>query len=59
VPLGTGLLDYDHLLEAVRPDERGINQIIEHWLPLGDTIDGTIAAENDWNTSNLQYLRSK
>jgi sugar phosphate isomerase/epimerase len=59
VPLGTGLLDYDHLLEAVRPDERGINEIIEHWLPLGDTIDGTIAAENDWNTSNLQYLRSK
>jgi sugar phosphate isomerase/epimerase len=59
VPLGTGLLDYDHLLDAVRPDERGINQIIEHWLPLGETIDGTIAAENDWNTSNLQYLRSK
>ena len=58
-PLGTGLLDYDYLLEAVAPDERGINQIIEHWLPLGETIEATIALENTWNTSNLQYLRSK
>jgi len=58
-PLGTGLLDYDYLLEAVAPDERGINQIIEHWLPLGETIEDTIALENTWNTSNLQYLRSK
>ena len=59
VPLGEGLLDYDYLLEVVRPDERGINQIIEHWLPLGETIEDTIALENTWNTSNLQYLRSK
>jgi sugar phosphate isomerase/epimerase len=59
VPLGTGLLDYDYLLEAVTPAERGINQIVEHWLPLGETIEDTIALENNWNTSNLQYLRSK
>jgi len=59
VPLGTGLLDYDYLLEKVRPEERGINQIIEHWLPLGETIEDTIALENTWNTSNLHYLRSK
>jgi sugar phosphate isomerase/epimerase len=58
-PLGTGLLDYDYLLEAVTPAERGINQIVEHWLPLGETIEDTIALENTWNTSNLQYLRSK
>lgn len=59
VPLGTGLLDYDYLLEKVRPEERGINQIVEHWLPLGETIEDTIRLENTWNTSNLQYLRSK
>jgi sugar phosphate isomerase/epimerase len=58
-PLGTGLLDYDYLLETVKPAERGINQIVEHWLPLGETIEETIALENIWNTSNLQYLRSK
>ncbi|GAB3605385.1 TIM barrel protein [Conyzicola nivalis] len=59
VPLGTGLLDFDHLLAAVTPEARGINLIIEHWLPLGETIEDTIALENNWNTSNLQYLRSK
>lgn len=58
-PLGTGLLDYDYLLETVKPAERGINQIIEHWLPLGESIDETIDLENTWNSSNLQYLRSK
>ena len=59
VALGTGLLDYDYLLETVNPAERGINQIIEHWLPLGETIEATIALENTWNTSNLHYLRSR
>jgi len=58
-PLGTGLLDYDYLLETVKPAERGINQIIEHWLPPGESIDETIDLENTWNSSNLQYLRSK
>jgi sugar phosphate isomerase/epimerase len=58
-PLGTGLLDYDYLLETVRPNERGINQVIEHWLPLHDTIDETVQLENDWNDHNLAYLRSK
>lgn len=58
-PLGTGLLDYDYLLETVRPNERGINQVIEHWLPLADTIDETVRLENDWNDHNLAYLRSK
>lgn len=58
-PLGTGLLDYDYLLETVRPNERGINQVIEHWLPLADTVDETIRLENDWNDHNLAYLRSK
>ena len=58
-PLGTGLLDYDYLLETVRPNDRGINQVIEHWLPLHDTIDETVQLENDWNDHNLAYLRSK
>lgn len=58
-PLGTGLLDYDHLIRTVRPQERGINQIVEHWLPLGDDLDSTLRTEDDWNTLNLQYLRSK
>lgn len=58
-PLGTGLLDYNFMIDTVRPAERGITQIIEHWLPLGDSIEETIETENTWNSHNLQYLRSK
>jgi len=56
--LGEGLLDYDYLVQTVRPDERGINQVIEHWLPLHDTIDETVLLENDWNEHNLRVLRA-
>jgi len=55
-PLGTGLLDYDYLIETVRPDERGINRIIEHWLPLHDTLEETVRLEDEWNTHNLRVL---
>ena len=57
-PLGEGLLDYRHLVETVRPDERGLSQVIEHWLPWqGDTAT-TISTEDQWNLHNLSYLRS-
>jgi len=56
--LGEGLLDYDYLVETVRPHERGINQIVEHWLPLHDTIEETVRLENDWNDHNLRALRA-
>lgn len=58
-PLGEGLLDYDHLLRAVRPDERGINQIVEHWLPWQGDSPTTIEIENQWTAHNLSYLRSQ
>ena len=58
-PLGEGLLDYDHLIATVRAKERGLSQIIEHWLPWqGDSVT-TVATENQWNVHNLTYLRSK
>ncbi len=58
-PLGEGLLDYDHLIETVRPDERGISKIIEHWLPWQGDSATTIAIEDQWTLHNLSYLRSK
>ncbi|MET0861813.1 MAG: sugar phosphate isomerase/epimerase, partial [Microbacterium sp.] len=57
--LGTGLLDYDAFAETVRPHERGINQIIEHWLPWQDSFEETARLENLWNDHNIAYLRSK
>ena len=41
-PMGTGLHDYPHLLETVRPRERGINEIVEHWLPWQGDAETTI-----------------
>ncbi|MCU1411712.1 MAG: hypothetical protein JWR04_2419 [Rhodoglobus sp.] len=58
-PLGTGLLDYDHLVSAVQPEPKGINQIIEHWLPWQGSFEETSRLENLWNEQNIAYLRSK
>ena len=55
-PLGTGLLDFDYLIDAVRPAERGISLIVEHWLPLHDTLEETVRLEDEWNTHNLRVL---
>ena len=57
-PLGTGLLDVEHLDVTVRPEERGINRVIEHWLPWQGDFETTSRLENDWNDHNLHYLRS-
>jgi 3-oxoisoapionate decarboxylase len=57
-PLGEGLLDYHQLVEAVRPQDRGVSQIVEHWLPWqGDTAT-SIRTEQQWTEHNLSYLRS-
>ncbi|WP_105566585.1 sugar phosphate isomerase/epimerase family protein [Microbacterium halophytorum] len=57
-PMGTGLHDYPALLEAVRPRERGANEIVEHWLPWQGDAATTITAERDWTRTALDYLRS-
>ncbi len=57
--LGEGLLDYDYLVEQVRPYERGINQIIEHWLVWQGDGETTCRLEDDWTLHNLDYLRRK
>lgn len=56
--LGTGLLDHQHLMTVVDPEARGINRIIEHWLPWQDSYETTRRIEDAWNTANLTYLRS-
>jgi sugar phosphate isomerase/epimerase len=57
--LGEGLLDYDYLVEQVRPHERGINQIVEHWLVWQGDSESTCRLEDDWTLHNLAYLRRK
>jgi sugar phosphate isomerase/epimerase len=57
-PMGEGLHDYAHLLDTVDPESRGINQIVEHWLPWQGDPETTIRTERDWTRTALEYLRS-
>jgi len=58
-PMGEGLLDYAHELAAVRPVERGINQIVEHWLVWQGDPQTTIAEERRWTERTLTYARER
>ncbi|MGI5441646.1 sugar phosphate isomerase/epimerase family protein [Streptomyces shenzhenensis] len=56
-PLGEGLLDYAGMIAAVRPGERGINQIVEHWLPWQDEGFGATARlEHQWTQHSINTL---
>lgn len=58
-PMGEGLLDYDHLAAAIRPAEKNLNQIIEHWLPWQGSAEETLRTERQWTDQAIAYLRSK
>jgi sugar phosphate isomerase/epimerase len=59
VPLGEGRLDYDAMLRDLDPHARGINQVIEHWLPWQGDEQTTIRIEREWTEHNLGFLRSR
>lgn len=56
--MGSGLHDYPHLRETVRPHERGINEIVEHWLPWQGDAETTVRIEREWTRTTLEHLRS-
>lgn len=56
-PLGDGLHDYPRMRAIVDPDARGINEIVEHWLPWQGDAATTVAAEQAWTQTALDYLR--
>ncbi|MBF5080761.1 sugar phosphate isomerase/epimerase [Quadrisphaera sp. INWT6] len=56
--MGTGLHDYDHLLATVRPRQRGIDEVVEHWLPWqGDAVT-TVRTEREWTRATVEHLRT-
>jgi len=57
-PMGEGLHDYAHLLDTVRPRERGINEVVEHWLSWQGDAATTVRTERDWTRTTIEYLRS-
>ncbi|WP_243061693.1 sugar phosphate isomerase/epimerase [Humibacter sp. RRB41] len=56
--MGTGLHDYRHLLHTVRPRERGVDEIVEHWLSWQGDAETTIRIEREWTRTTIEYLRS-
>lgn len=58
-PLGEGLLDYDAMIARVRPQQKGINQIVEHWLPWQENAEKTCQQEAIWTQHSIDFLRSK
>ncbi|MFE4369021.1 sugar phosphate isomerase/epimerase family protein [Streptomyces sp. NPDC056835] len=57
-PLGEGQLDYAHMTATVRPDQRGINQIVEHWLPWQDDgFETTARIEDRWTRHCISTLQ--
>ena len=57
-PMGEGLHDYPHLLETVRPRERGVNEVVEHWLSWQGDPETTVRTEREWTRRTIEYLRS-
>ncbi|WP_312242050.1 TIM barrel protein [Pantoea sp.] len=57
--MGEGLLDYDRMIASVRPAERNINQIVEHWLPWQENAELTCQREAEWTLRTVEFLRSK
>jgi sugar phosphate isomerase/epimerase len=56
--MGAGSHDYQHLLATVQPRQKGINEIVEHWLPWQGDIEATIDLEKRWTKKTVEYLRS-
>ena len=55
-PAGLGQLDIPWLLSQMRSDE--VSAILEQWPPLKESVEATIAMEQDWAECGVQYLRS-
>ncbi|MBT1677691.1 sugar phosphate isomerase/epimerase family protein [Curtobacterium aurantiacum] len=71
VVIGTGVLDYDAVRAAVEPEARGVNRVVEFWLPWQDEHAGgeplpgetpaqtTTRTEAAWTEQTIEYIRSK
>lgn len=56
--LGDGLLDYDSMVTRTQAVERGISQIVEHWLIWQGDSESTCRLEDEWTRHSLDYLHN-
>lgn len=57
-PLGTGLLPYGEMIDAVHPGENDVSLIVEHWVPPSATLEETCRTERDWTEHSVEFMRS-
>lgn len=58
-PLGQGLTDIDHVLDALAAVGKDVNIILEHWLPLLADTDQTLRREDEWLASSIAAIRDR
>jgi sugar phosphate isomerase/epimerase len=58
-PAGQGHLDVPWLLDELRRHGRDPNVIIELWTPPAETLEQTIAREEDWARQSVAYMRKE
>ena len=56
-PAGQGQLDIPWLLAELRRQRRDPNAIVELWTPPQPTLEATVAREEAWAASSVEYLR--
>lgn len=56
-PAGQGRLNIPWLLQELRGQGRDPNAILELWTPPEGTLSATIAKEDAWATTSIEYLR--
>lgn len=54
---GTGQLDIPWLLERM-PQRNDMSVILEQWPPLAESVEASIAIEQEWAELGVEYLRS-
>jgi len=57
-PVGTGLLNPDWLIGQIVKAGRKPTAVIEAWPPFTETIEKTVALENEWAGQSIAYLKS-
>ena len=56
-PAGQGQLNIPRVIEQLRAFGRDPNAILELWMPPEETLQATIAKEEDWAKMSVEYLR--
>jgi sugar phosphate isomerase/epimerase len=56
-PAGEGKVDYEMVFGELKRHGRSPSIILEHWPPFTETIDRTIALEEEWVRRSLAFLR--